>query len=153
MNRRRALRLMSAAPVAAFAQRSGDMRDPDQRYDEGWTSLFNGKDFGRFVAVIRGEDGKPKRFFDESMEKQATFFIEGGLLKTTGTPNGYIRTSDVYDNYVFHVEVRFPQRGNSGVLVHIQRDDVWPKAIECQMYQSQWAAFSRSKAPISKAAR
>lgn len=136
MNRRRALQLMGGAPAAAIAQRSGDMRDPDQRYDEGWTSLFNGKDFGRLVAVIRGEDGKPKRFFDESMEKQSTFFIEGGLLKTTGTPNGYIRTSDVYDNYVFHVEVRFPQRGNSGVLVHIQRDDVWPKAIECQMYQS-----------------
>jgi hypothetical protein len=70
------------------------------------------------------------------MQQQSTFFIKDGLLMTTGTPNGYIRTSDVYDNYVFHVEVRFPTRGNSGVLVHIQRDEVWPRSIECQLYQA-----------------
>ncbi|MBM3798204.1 MAG: DUF1080 domain-containing protein, partial [Acidobacteria bacterium] len=38
---------------------------------------------------------------------------------------------------MFHVEVRFPERGNSGVLVHLQKDTVWPKGIECQLYQSQ----------------
>lgn len=130
------LALLVAVSGACLAQRTGDMRDPDLRYDEGWTSLFNGKDFGKLVVVLKGDDGRPKRFFEETAGKQSTFFIEGGLLKTTGTPNGYIRTSDVYDNYVFHVEVRFPSRGNSGVLAHIQRDDVWPRAIECQMYQS-----------------
>lgn len=40
----------------AFAQRSGDMRDPDLHYNEGWTTLFNGKDFGRMVVVLKGED-------------------------------------------------------------------------------------------------
>jgi hypothetical protein len=45
----------------------------------------------------------------------------------------------VYDNFVFHVEVRFPRNGNSGVLIHVQRDDVWPKGIECQHYQGTWA--------------
>jgi hypothetical protein len=122
--------------VPARAQRSGDMRDPDLRYDEGWTSLFNGKDFGKLVIVLKGEDNKPRRYFENSVGKQSTFSIEDGLLKTTGTPNGYIRTSDVYDNYAFHVEVRFTASGNSGVLIHIQRDDVWPRAIECQMYQA-----------------
>lgn len=118
------------------AQRSGDMRDPDLRYDEGWTSLFNGKDFGKLVVVLRTEEGKVRKFFDDSISAQSTFSIRDGLLVTTGTPNGYVRTSDVYDNYVFHVEVRFTARGNSGVLVHVQRDDVWPRAIECQMYQA-----------------
>ena len=120
----------------AAAQRSGDMRDPDLRYDEGWTSLFDGKSFGRMVIVLAGPDGKPKKYFDDSVSQQSTFAIRDGLLTTTGTPNGYIRTSDVYDNYVFHVEVRYPARGNSGVLAHIQRDEVWPRAIECQLYQS-----------------
>jgi hypothetical protein len=119
-----------------LAQRSGDMRDPDLRYDEGWTSLFDGKSFGKLVVVLRSPEGKPQRFYENTASKQSTFYIEDGLLKTTGTPNGYIRTSDVYDNYVFHVEVRYPDRGNSGVLVHIQRDEVWPRAIECQLYQS-----------------
>ncbi len=112
------------------------MRDPDFRHDEGWTSLFNGKDSGKLVVVLSNEGGRPKRYFEETFKDQATFTIENGLIKTTGTPNGYIRTSDVYDNYVFHVEVRFPRRGNSGVLVHVQQDAVWPRGIECQMYQS-----------------
>ena len=132
----RAAVALLATALNAAAQYSGDMRDPDLRYDEGWTSLFDGKSFGRLVVILKGEDGRPKKFHGEGLSTQTTFLIENGLLKTTGTPNGYIRTSDVYDNYVFHVEVRFPQRGNSGVLAHIQRDEVWPKAIECQLYQS-----------------
>jgi hypothetical protein len=124
-----------SAGIAA-AQRTGDMRDPDLRYDEGWTSLFNGKDFGKLVVVLKGDDGKPKKYFEDTIGNQSTFSIRDGLLVTTGEPNGYVRTSDVYDNYAFHVEVRYPSRGNSGVVIHIQRDAVWPKAIECQLYQS-----------------
>lgn len=120
---------------ALLAQRSGDMRDPDLRYDEGWTSLFDGKNFGKLVVVLEQPDKKSKRFFDSTISQQSTFTINDGLLQTSGTPNGYIRTSDVYDNFVFHVEIRYKERGNSGVLVHIQRDDVWPRAIECQLYQ------------------
>jgi hypothetical protein len=122
------------APIGT-AQRSGDMRDPDLRYDEGWTSLFDGKTFGKMVIILSTAEGKISKYFDDSVAKQTTFDIRDGLLVTTGTPNGYIRTSDVYDNFVFHVEVRYPARGNSGVLVHIQRDAGWPKAIECQLYQ------------------
>jgi hypothetical protein len=133
---KRILTLLVLAAATGAAQRTGDMRDPDLRHDEGWTSLFNGKDFGKLVVVLKGEDGKPRKFFENTIDKQSTFQIRDGLLVTTGQPNGYIRTSDVYDTYVFHVEVRFLERGNSGVLIHIQRDDVWPRAIECQLYQA-----------------
>ncbi len=118
-----------------MAQRTGDYRDPDLHHDQGWTSLFNGKDFSGWLVVV--EDGaRPARFQAENAAKQSTFYIQDGLLMTTGKPNGYVRTIDVYDNYVFHVEVRFPEQGNSGVLIHAQNDAVWPKAIECQLYQS-----------------
>jgi hypothetical protein len=136
MNRRDAVRLLAVPAGTTWAQRIGDMRDPDLKYDEGWTSLFNGKDFGKLVIVLKGDDGKNKRYFEDTALQQSTFYVEDGLIKTTGTPNGYVRTSDVYDNFVFHVEVRFPERGNSGVLVYVQRDDVWPRGIECQLYQS-----------------
>lgn len=139
MRKRNALQVVAAllaVTAVVLGQRSGDMRDPDLHYEEGWISLFNGRDFGKLVIVLKGEDGRARKYFEGTAGEQKTFFIENGLLKTTGTPNGYIRTSDVYDSYVFHVEVRFPQRGNSGVLVHIQRDDVWPRSIECQLYQS-----------------
>ncbi|MBK9166159.1 MAG: DUF1080 domain-containing protein [Bryobacterales bacterium] len=129
------LSLTAGAPL--LGQRIGDLRDPAQKYSENWTELFNGKDFGKWVIVLPEPDSKrTKRYFEQTATQQSTFTVENGLLKTTGKPNGYIRTWDVYDNYVFHVEVRFPQRGNSGVLIHIQRDEVWPKAIECQLYES-----------------
>ncbi|MGH9340379.1 MAG: 3-keto-disaccharide hydrolase [Acidobacteriota bacterium] len=117
------------------AQRTSDYRDPDLTHDQGWTTLFNGKDFAGWVPVLKTADGI-RKYRENEVSEQSTFYIEDGLLKTTGKPNGYVRTADVYDNYVFHVEVRFPQTGNSGVLIHIQRDAVWPRAIECQLYQS-----------------
>jgi hypothetical protein len=133
------MRLISAClalSLTVFAQRSADYRDPDGTHEEGWTPLFNGKDFQGWVPVLRLEDGSAKKYRENEVGEQSTFFVEGGLLKTTGKPNGYVRTADVYDNFVFHVEVRFPQQGNSGVLIHVQEDAVWPKGIECQLYQS-----------------
>jgi hypothetical protein len=123
--------------TALLAQRTGDMRDPDVRHEDGWTTLFDGKTLGKMVVVPGDEkSGTAKKYFEDTGGQQSTFFVRDGSLVTTGTPEGYIRTSDVYDNFVFHVEVRYKARGNSGVLIHIQRDEVWPRAIECQLYQS-----------------
>ncbi len=118
------------------AQKSGDYRDPDYQYSEDWKVLFNGKDFTGWVPVLRTPDGKAKRYREDETGDQDTFYIKDGLLMTTGKPNGYVRTTDVYDNFVFHVEVRFPQSGNSGVLIYVPRDEVWPKGVECQLYQT-----------------
>ena len=105
-------------------------------YEEGWTTLFNGKDFAGWVPVVQNPETKSaKKYRESEIAEQNTFSIEDGMVVTTGTPNGYVRTTDVYDNFVFHVEVRFPRNGNSGVLIHVQRDEVWPKGIECQLYQ------------------
>lgn len=122
--------------LAVLGQKSSDYRDPDWTYEEGWTTLFNGKDLKGWVPVLKPEDGPLKKYREEEVGQQTTFYVEGGLLKTTGKPNGYARTTDVYDNFVFHVEVRFPQQGNSGVLIYVQKDEVWPKGVECQLYQT-----------------
>lgn len=122
---------------ALLAQRLSDFRDPIVNYDEGWTVLFNGKDFTGWVSVLQNPDKTIKRYLEGELEKQSTFYIKDGMLLTTGTPRGYIRTTGAYDNYVFHVEIRYNhQEGNSGVLIHIQKDGVWPKSIEAQGYQS-----------------
>ena len=123
-------------PALAAAQKIGDYRDPDLNYDEGWTSLFNGRDLTGWYVVLRAAEGKISRYYDANTGQQSTFFVQDGKLMTTGSPNGYVRTPDVYDNFVFHVDVRFPERGNSGVLIHTQRDEVWPKGVECQLYAS-----------------
>jgi hypothetical protein len=123
---------------AAFVrgQRTGDYRDPDWAYEEGWMPLFNGKDFTGWVAVLEQPEGKIRRYRPQEMAEQDTFAVRDGMIVTTGRPNGYVRTVDVFDNFVFHVEVRFTESGNSGVLIHVQQDGVWPRGIECQLYQA-----------------
>jgi len=127
-----------ALPALAQSGGIGDYRDPDTRYEEGWTTLFNGKDFTGWAIVLprEGEEKRARRYRNEQAGEQSTFSVKDGMIVTTGKPNGYVRTVDVFDNYVFHVEVRFSESGNSGVLVHVQNDQVWPKAVECQLYQA-----------------
>ncbi len=127
------------ASVLGQGHRLGDFRDPAMPYGEGWTNLFNGKDLTGWVPVLRMPDESAKVYLEPELAAQTTFSVRDGMLVTTGEPVGYIRTADVYDNYVFHVEARFLERGNSGVTVHVQKDAVWPKGIECQMYQAHMA--------------
>jgi hypothetical protein len=134
-----ALAIIVAAAVLFIplaAQKKGDFTDPAGTYEEGWTTLFNGKDLSGLVVVLRdpADETKYQRFFGSTAGDQKTFRVEDGLLKTTGEPLGYIRTTDVYDNFVFHVEARFLKDGNSGVLFHVQKDAPLPNAIECQLY-------------------
>jgi hypothetical protein len=128
--------VLAALAAGVYAQRTSDYRDPDLAYEEGWTSLFNGKDLAGWVPVLQTGENTHRRYREHEVGEQSTFFVKDGMLMTTGKPNGYVRTADVYDNFVFHVEIRYTQQGNTGVLIHVQQDAVWPKGIECQGYQS-----------------
>jgi len=114
--------------------RISDFRDPNVNAEQDWTILFNGRDLTGWVPVVKTQDGTAKKFLEHEVSDQTTFSVKEGKLLTTGKPSGYLRTESVYENYVFHVEVRFMTSGNSGVLVHIQKDDIWPRSIECQLY-------------------
>lgn len=121
---------LSCAPL--MAQYVPDYRWPTLTYEEGWTELFNGKDLTGWVVYLRMEDRSTKRYLPED---QTVFAVEDGIVTATGDPSGCLRTNDVYDNYAFHVEIRFPGgKGNTGVLIHCQKDEVWPTAVECQGY-------------------
>lgn len=114
------------------AQYVPDYRWPTLTYEEGWTNLFNGKDLSGWVVFLRKEDRSTERFLPEN---QDVFAVENGMITTTGQPSGCLRTLDVFDNFVFHVEIRFPEgKGNTGVLIYCQNDEVWPQAVECQGY-------------------
>lgn len=84
--------------------------------------LFNGRDFTGWTF-----------FMKTNADPKLTWSIEGGLIKCTGKPAGYLRTEKNYTNYKVTVEWRFTKAGNTGVLVHINgADKVWPNCIECQ---------------------
>ncbi|MCS7089439.1 MAG: DUF1080 domain-containing protein [Verrucomicrobiota bacterium] len=91
------------------------------------TELFNGRDFtGWFLFV---PDGNPTN----------TWSVRDGVIHCTGSPAGYIRTVEPYQDYKLTVEWRFLKPGNTGVLVHMSGPDrIWPRSIEAQgLHQNQ----------------
>lgn len=86
--------------------------------------LFNGKDLSNWEMISS----------DESTDPQSMFKVEDGVIKVSGTPNGYLRTRDVFNNYHLHVEWRWTEKPtNSGVLLHVNGYDFWPNAVEAQL--------------------
>lgn len=101
------------------------------RQDTKPLELFNGKDLTGWTAV-----------FDEPGAKaEATWSAADGILRCTGKPAGYLRTTkEDYHDYVLTLDWRWPadaKGGNNGVLVHTSTPNalgVWPKSIEVQLF-------------------
>jgi len=87
--------------------------------------LWNGEDLSGWETVLVGD----------TVDAGDVWSVRDGVLYCTGKPNGYLRTTDKYENYQLHVEWRWPgEPANSGVLLHAREPDkVWPACIECQL--------------------
>ena len=90
------------------------------------TELFNGTDFTGWTFCMK-----------DHANPMQTWSVTNGVIHCTGKPIGYIRTTQIYSNYVVTVEWRFikvaPKADNTGVLVHMQLPDkVWPMCIQNQ---------------------
>jgi hypothetical protein len=87
--------------------------------------LFNGEDLSNWEKVVF-----------EAADADEVFRVEGGIIKVSGVPNGYILTKDSYSDYKLHVEWRWAaEPSNSGVLTHVQEMNLeeWPFCIEAQL--------------------
>jgi hypothetical protein len=123
-----ALCLLFAAP-AAFASGPG-------------TPLFNGRDLTGWIVHSR------------DAAAPSPWSVADGVIKCTGMPAGYIRTTGRHQDYHLTVEWRWtgpalppdsqgrPRNRNSGVLLHTQEpDNVWPKSIEAQLMENNAGDF------------
>lgn len=93
--------------------------------------LFDGKTLTGWKAVVKPDkDGK-------LADPKDTWSVKDGVIVCTGKPNGYLATDKEYADYTLKVKWRYPadaKAGNSGVLVHVQKEDVvWPISIEAQL--------------------
>ena len=76
--------------------------DPDK---DGFVPLFNGKDLSGWEYVNT---------------PQKTFYVKDGMIVTTGTPTGFLRTDRHYENFVLEMEwmhTNTKEVGNSGLFV------------------------------------
>lgn len=88
-------------------------------------SLFNGNNLDNWTVFVGSPD----------LDPDALFYVEEGILNTTGEPYGYLQTKESYGNFKLHMEWRWVEEPtNSGVLVLVQGDPmIWPQCIECQL--------------------
>jgi len=109
--------------------------------DDGFISLFNGKDLSGWKTFVGGKADPDPVTGGEASTK--TFFVKEGAIVVSGSPAGYFYTDKSFKNYVLRFDWRFkrPENlvddekflGNSGLLVHIQPPQkVWPRSIEVQ---------------------
>lgn len=93
------------------------------------TVLFNGENLDNWSIFTGNPDVDPGD----------VFWVEDGILNTSGDPFGYLRTKESYSNYKLHLEWRWPgEPTNSGVLLHVQgKDRIFPHCIECQLKHEQ----------------
>ncbi len=87
--------------------------------------LFNGEDLENWTIFVSNSETDPEDLF----------WVEEGMITTSGKPHGYIRTNESYSNYKLHVEWKWTEEPtNSGVLINVQgKDMIWPHCIECQL--------------------
>jgi len=128
-----AIAALAASSISALAATSPDAP----------VALFNGTDLAGWTA-----------FPAEAAPPADTWKVEDGVLRTTGKPNGYVRTDGRYRDYKLTVEWRWvpvpppvdaegkPRNRNSGVLLHMQGEDaIWPKSIEAQLMETNAGDF------------
>lgn len=106
--------------------------------NEGFTPLFDGKSFEGWYFTLRpNKDGsKP--------DPKQTWSIVEGYIRCTGKPNGCMVTQKEYGDYVLKLKWRFPagsKGGNSGVLLHVQDDEIWPTSVEAQLQSGRAGDF------------
>ncbi|VGO17649.1 hypothetical protein PDESU_06250 [Pontiella desulfatans] len=104
--------------------------------EEGWTPLFNGKDFTGWTFDTL-DKAAPETIWSV---KDDTVVVMG-----KGKPNGVMRTEKSYSNYELEFQWRWPDTGgNSGCLIHCTDPrlmSVWPKSMEVQLMKDNAGDF------------
>lgn len=104
------LAMVLALPAVTLASESEE--------EEGYISLFNGKDLEGWV--VQGlEKAKPD--------------VEDGVLVVGGWDYWAVITEKEFHNFTLKLDYMVEERGNSGVLIHAPKEEVYKHAFEIQI--------------------
>ena len=109
--------------------------------EKGFQPLFNGRDLSGFGFML-GNNCKPRPQGCGQTEPGTTYRVENGMVLCSGKPQGYMYTQKKYLNFTLRLDYRYVPYpglqdddnfyGNSGYLLFITENQVWPKMIEIQ---------------------
>ncbi len=90
-----------------------------QADDEGFVSLFNGKDLSDWVIV----------------GKEQGWAVKDGVIRSEGAMSGkWLRSNKQYEDFVLNVEWRLSKGGNSGVFIRVAEKGLpWFSGYEVQI--------------------
>lgn len=112
-------------PIVSLSQEDISTNQPPPAREMS-VALFNHHDFAGWTFFMKGK-----------ADPRNTWSITNEVIRCTGRPAGYLRTTQIYSNYFLTVEWRFvkvtPNADNSGILINIQPPDkIWPESIQVQ---------------------
>jgi mono/diheme cytochrome c family protein len=109
--------------------------------EAGFTKLFNGRDLSGFQLVL-GHNCATGPGGCAATGPGTTFEVRSGAIYCSGKPLGYLYTTKKYLNFTLRLGYRFVSSrsftpgaefyGNSGWLLFIDENKVWPRMLEIQ---------------------
>jgi hypothetical protein len=128
--------LASGVPCGARAASGGKPED------EGWVSLFNGKDFNGWYSYLDSSG--------RNQDRNRVFKVENGMIHVLDvdmsgkkTENGYLATSQEFSNVRIHIQYKWgvkrssEGKRNSGLLyLAVGPDAIYPTSLECQIEET-----------------
>jgi hypothetical protein len=108
-----------------------------EKAEEGFTSLFNGKDLSGWVYGSRnGKENKSGKGYQ----------VENGLLFTTETDGGNLFTEKEYDDFAFRFEFRLTPNANNGIGIRAPLEgDAAYRGIEIQVLDDSGSKYTNLK--------
>jgi len=107
----------------------------DKTANDGWVSLFNGKDFTGWYTYL-DSSGKNK-------DPKGVFKVEDGMIHILESDNGYLATNQDFSNVRIHAEYKWGAKRasegkrNSGLLyLAVGPDAIYPTSLECQIEET-----------------
>jgi hypothetical protein len=110
--------------------------------DDGWTPLFNGKNFDGWYTYLEsaGKNNDPNHVF--KIENGAIHILDVPMSGGK-SPNGYLSTNQEFSNVRIHVEYKWgvkrstEGKRNSGLLyLAVGPDAIYPRSLECQIEET-----------------
>ena len=118
----------------------------EDKKDEKWVQLFNGKDLtgwkvhpkanDAFMEIVTKMDGDKVTGFDAKLKDGTTVHlwrVEDGVLLGGGPHSHLFSERGDYTNFVFRVEAQINDKGNSGQYFRTEFGVDFPKGYEAQI--------------------
>jgi Domain of Unknown Function (DUF1080) len=128
--------LLARTPWATAADKRADTKADDK----GWVQLFNGKD-------LTGWKTPPK--------EPGKWSVANGILVGRGADRSHLFSErGDYENFIYRIEAKISDAGNSGQYFRAEFGPGWPKGYEAQINSThpdpQRTGSLYGKAPVTK---